>query len=238
MMHSRPAEPQWHQKRTVGHLSHNFSPISTCFKTPIFKEKKPCNSCQLLETSNHSEQNEKQQTSSPLGKTETTCLKQGPQEGSGEVKVEQHNLTLETSTVTTTPSCKKGPPSGENQDDEDEDQTLFFTPELFEGEEKEGSPQGEINIKSPIKMESPALLSEELLYSKQRQGEICAFEGQNDILVSKGGTELSVGQEEEISGQKQGDEGEEVDDLRRQTHSRLCKLSRSRQIAPSTPTGN
>lgn len=241
-MHSPSAEPLSHQKRTARPLYHIFtsSPISTSFKKPIFKGKGPSSVSQHLETSNHSVPNDKQQISSPQKKTEATCLKQGAEDSSSEIQVEPHNLALDPSPVTSPPCCD----NPDEDEEEEEDQTIFFTPELFEGEGNEGSPQKDVKPKSPPRMglgaESPALLSEELFGSEQARGQeqASAFDGQIAISVSKESTELSKGQEEEIIEQKQGEGGEQVDNQSRQTGSRLRRLSRSRQKAPSTPSGN
>lgn len=232
-VHSPPAEPLLHPKRTAQPLDHIFtsSPINTCFRKPIFNVKTPSNSSHHSETSNHSENKKNQQISSPQKKTEATCLKQGAPDSSSEIKVEPHNL--EPSTVTTPPGCESEPPSAANpdEDEEDGDQTVFFTPELFESESNEGSPQKETQTKSPPRMKSPVLLSEELFEHAQAQGQASAFDGQGAISVSEESTELS-------QGQKEGEEGELLDNQSRQTDSWLRRLSRSRQKAPSTPTGN
>ncbi|XP_070762033.1 Fanconi anemia group J protein [Enoplosus armatus] len=235
-MHSPPAEPLSHQRRTGQPLYHIFasSPISTCFKKAIFKEKAASNSSQHLETSNHPEHKEKQLISSPPKQTEAAFLKQGAGDSSNEINVAPNNLALKPSTVTTPPSCESEPPPADkpDEDEEDEDQTVFFTPELFEGESNEGSPQKE--TESPPRMVSGpeilALLSEECCGSEQAS----AFDGQSAVSISKDSTELS-------QGQKQGEEEEEeqVDNQSRQAGSRFRRLSRSRQKAPSpsTPTG-
>uniref|UniRef100_A0A3B4ZN16 DNA 5'-3' helicase n=1 Tax=Stegastes partitus TaxID=144197 RepID=A0A3B4ZN16_9TELE len=207
-------KPLSRQKTTAQSLFPIFtsSPISTSFKKPIFKKRAPGNSSQHLETSSHCEDKENHQISSPPLKTEGVCLKQ-----------EAGNISND---------------SGED----DEDQTIFFTPELFEEEGDNGSPQKEVRAESPPWMvfgtESPALLSEELFGSEQAQGQASGFDGQSAISVSKESTELSQGQKEEIRGQKQGEEREEVETQSRQTGSRLHRLSRSKQKAPCTPTGN
>ncbi|XP_032364148.1 Fanconi anemia group J protein isoform X2 [Etheostoma spectabile] len=237
-MHSPSAEPPSPQKRTAQPLYHIFtsSPISTSFKKPIFKRIGPSSFSQHLETSNHLGHNEKQQISSPQKKTEATCLKQGAEDSSSEIQVEPNNLALDPSPVTF-------PPCYDNPDEEEEDQTIFFTPELFDGEGNEGSPQKDRKTKSPPRMglgaESPALLSEELFGSEQARGQEQAsdFDGQIAISVTKESTELSQGQEEKMIEQNVGEEGEQADNQSRQTGSRLRRLSRSRQKAPSTPSG-
>lgn len=244
-MQSPPAEPLSHQKRTAQPVYPIFtsSPISTSFKRPIFKEKTPSNTNQHLETTNYSEHKMQHQISSTQKETGVSSLKQGDANVSSENKVHPRNLTLEPSTVTNPPSCESESPSADNPNEEvEEDQTIFFTPELFEGEGDEGSPLKE--TESPARMvlgaDSSALLSEELFCSEQAQGqgEASAFDRQSAISVSKESTELSQGQTHEIIGQKQGEEGVLVDNQSRKTGSRLCRLSRSRQKVPSTPTGN
>ncbi|XP_070826529.1 Fanconi anemia group J protein [Chaetodon trifascialis] len=222
--HSPPAEPLSHQKRTVQPLYHIFtsSPITKYFKKPIFKQRTPSNS---------SEHKEKEQIS-PQQKTEVAYLKQAAPGSSSEIKVEPHNLLL--STVTAPSSHESEPPSADSPDEDEgaDDQTVFYTPELFEGDGDESSPQRETMISSPPRKESPALLSEELFGSEQAQGQATVSDGQSASSVSKDSIDLSQGQSEEIREQEQG-EGEQVDN-----QSRLHRLSRSRQKAPSTPTGN
>ncbi|XP_031696188.1 uncharacterized protein LOC116378450, partial [Anarrhichthys ocellatus] len=252
-MPGAPAEPPSHQKRTAKPLYNIFtsSPISTCFKKPIFKEKAASNSSQHLETSNHSEHQDKQQISTPQTKTEAACLKQGAGDRSIEIKVEPHRLALEPSTETTPPSCESELPSKDNPDKDEEeeeeegeeDQSVFFTPELFGGEDEEGTPQKETKTKSPPRMlsgaESPTLLSEERFGSEQArgQGPASASDGQSAISVREESIELTQKQQEEVIIQKQGEEGEQSENQSRQTGSRLRRLSRSRKQAPSTPTG-
>lgn len=242
-MHQPPAEPLSHQKGTAQPLYHIFtsSPVSTRFKKPIFKETTPSKSSQHVETSNHSEHRDKQQISSPQ-KTEAACLKKGAPDRFSEIQVEPLNMALEPSTVTTPPSCESEPPSADNpnededEDEEDEDQTVFYTPEMFECEGNEGSPK--TKAESPSRVESPDLLSGELFGSEQAQQQMSAFDGQSAISVSKESAGLSQGKEKEIRGQRQGEDGEQLDNQSRQAANRLRRLSRSRQKAPSTPTGN
>ncbi|GLD52973.1 Fanconi anemia group J protein isoform X1, partial [Lates japonicus] len=184
-------EKETHQKRTPQPLYHIFtsSPISTCLKKAIFKEKAPSNPSQHLEAPNHSEHKENHQISSPQEKTEVSCLKQGAEDTSSEIKVEPHNLAMELSAVAIPSSFESEAPLANNpdEDDTDEDQTIFFTPELFEGEGDEDSPQKETEEESPPRMvlgaESSAPLSEELFSSGQAQGQASAFDGQNAISL-------------------------------------------------------
>ncbi|XP_028276270.1 Fanconi anemia group J protein [Parambassis ranga] len=235
VLYSPPAVPQ---KRTSLPLYSIFtsSPISTSFKRPIFKDKTPSTPSQQLEISSHSEEKENHQISSLPLKTDAFSFKQGTANTSSDNIAQPCSLAPETSTVKTPPSGESEIPSADNSDDDD--QTIFFTPELFEGE---GSPQKEAEEESPQRMvleaEGPPPLSEELFGSEQAQGQGSAFDGQSAISVSKQITELSQGQNEEIRGQKQGEEGEEGETQSWQTGSKLRRLSRSRQKAPSAPTG-
>lgn len=236
-------DAETHEKRTPQPLYHIFtsSPISTCLKKAIFKEKAPSNPSKHLEAPNHSEHH---QISSPQEKTEVSGLKQGAEDASSEIKVEPHNLAMELSAVTIPSSFESEAPLANNpdEDDTDEDQTIFFTPELFEVEGDEDSPQKETKEESPPRMvlgaESSAPLSEELFSSGQAQGQASGFDGQNPISLSKESTELSQEHKEEVTGQKQGEEREQVDNQSRQSGRRLSRLSRSRQKLPSSPTGN
>ncbi|XP_072249263.1 Fanconi anemia group J protein [Leuresthes tenuis] len=219
--------------RTAQPLYHIFtcSPTSTNFKKPIFKAKVPNN---IIQHENH-------QKSYPPLKPATFRLKQGAEGTSSDVKVESGKLGPKMSVVTAPSSCENEAPSA-NTSDEDEDETIFFTPELFEGEGDESSPQKETTTESlpsivPV-TKNPALLSEEPFVSEQDQGLASAFDGLSPILVKKESSELSQGYKEEIRGQEQSKPGEEVETQSRQTGRRLCRLSRSRQRTPPTQTGN
>ncbi|XP_020504664.2 Fanconi anemia group J protein isoform X2 [Labrus bergylta] len=215
---SPPAETRSHQKSKAPPLYSIFtsSPVSTRFKKPIFKEKTAHNSNQHLESSNHSENEEK------LLISEAACLKQETPDCSSEIKMKPTNLSVESP-----PSCEGEPPSAQDLDEDEEDETIFFTPELFEGEENEGSPQKE--TKTPQKTD-PALLSEE-------RGQASVWNEQSDSSVRKEDTEPSQGQKEEINAERQSEEGKQIEHQIRQTENKLRRLSRSRQKAPSTPTG-
>nr|XP_033486457.1 Fanconi anemia group J protein isoform X2 [Epinephelus lanceolatus] len=244
---SPPAEPLLHQKKPARPLYHIFtsSPISSSLRKPVFKEKVPTNSNQHLETSCHLEHREKQQNPSPQEKTEAACLEEKPGDISREIKVKMHNLALKPSQVTNPPPGCDGEllsADDPDEDEEEEDQTVFFTPELFEDEGNKDSPQKETKVQSLPKMVlgavSPALLSEEHFGSEQARGQrqASAFDEQSAISVREDSTELSQGLVEESIGQKQGEEGEQVDNQSRQKGNRLSRLSRYKAL--STPTGN
>lgn len=216
--HSPTEEPQLHPKRSAQPFYHIFtsSPISSCFRKPIFKVKTSGDSSQHLETSNHAENEENQLISSLQKKSE------GAPDTSGEIQVEPPHK-LQSSTGTTPTSCESEPPSACDLDEEDEDQTVFFTPELFEDDSNESSPQKEMRPNASPRSVSPVLLSELAKAEGQGQGQAFGLDGQGAISVSEESTELP-------QGQKGGEEGEQVDNQSR--------LSRSRQSTPSTPTGN
>lgn len=229
-----PAEPVLHPKRTAQPSDHIFttSPISNIFKKPIFKVKTPNNSGQPSETSNHIENKENQQNTRPQNEAEAAGLQQEASDSSKEIKGEPH--TLEPSTVTTPPICESEPPSAANPDEEEEeeeDQTIFYTPELFEGDGSEGGLQEDTAPESPPRMASPVVLSEELFERAQGQGRAPPPDGETALSVIEEGRR-------EGEGRMEGEDGEEVETGSSQTVSRLHRLSRSRQKAPPTLTGN
>lgn len=231
MMQGPSAKPLSHQQGTAQPFYPIFtsSPTSASYKRPIFQEKESSNTRKPLEKTNASQHREQQQSSSAHKESEVSCLGSAV---SSENKVERCNLALESSTITPSPSCEREPASADNpnEDEIDEDQTIFFTPELFEGEGDECSPQKE--TQSPPRMvleaESSALLVEELCFEQvEVQGGASAFDRRHAFSVSKERTELSQGQRDQI-----------IEKQDRQTGSRLHRLSRSRQMVSSPPTGN
>uniref|UniRef100_A0A3Q2ZJI7 DNA 5'-3' helicase n=1 Tax=Kryptolebias marmoratus TaxID=37003 RepID=A0A3Q2ZJI7_KRYMA len=199
------------------------SPISTNFKKPIFKEK----------TQSDSSLHERKQMPSPPVSPEALCPEQRTENSSSEIKKESNNPT------TDPPSCESETPSVNDEDDED--QTIFFTPELFEGEEDEGSPQKE-NAESTLrfvpKTESPPPLSEEPFGSEQDHRLATTLDGLASVSVREESTELSQEQKEETREQEQSEKGGGHENQSRQSSKRLHRLSRSRQRVPLTQTGN
>ncbi|XP_061574680.1 Fanconi anemia group J protein [Cololabis saira] len=185
------------QSPPAGHLPpqppmHISTFISSNFKKPIFNVKPPGDSSRP----------ESRQTSFLPLKPEAFGLKQGPGKSSSETSAESTNLVPEPATATDPPTCDDGTPVENTCDEDDEDQTVFFTPELFEEDGGEGSPQKETNPVSPSKtsLESPALVSGELLGSQQVPG-LASFSG-GQILVRKEGDERLQGQGEASGGEK------------------------------------
>ncbi|XP_074536130.1 Fanconi anemia group J protein [Halichoeres trimaculatus] len=191
------------------------SPVSNAFKRPIFKEKTPNNSEQHSETSNHCENKENQQISEDMG------LKQEAPARADDMKKEPNNHITEPLL-----SCDSEPPAAENPDEDgedEEDQTIFFTPELFEEEENGGSPQKE--LKAPQKLEGPAWLSEDA--------------EQPVVLNEQSDSSGCMESSEPPQGHRgEGEEGGQLENQSRQKEKKLHRLSRSRQKAPSNPTGN
>lgn len=206
-------------KRTAQPLNHIFTggQTSSPLRKPIFKAKTSSNSDQPVETSSHLESISNRQRSPPQERTGASCPKQETSNGSSEIKEEPF-------TVTSPPGCESEAPSADisDENEEDEDVTVFFTPELFEDESNEGSPHKETNTKSPIKSENLVLLSEELV---QEPGQVPA----SNLSVREEGSELSQGQEDK----EEEEEEEGKHSQKSQPHSCFLKLSRS-----SSPTGN
>ncbi|XP_008306906.1 Fanconi anemia group J protein isoform X3 [Cynoglossus semilaevis] len=226
------------QTRTTQSLFHIFTstPINNCFKKAIFKAKPSSDSSCHLEAANHPENQEKEQITSPhRTEAEVSCLQQEDRGASNEIKVEPDSLALGPSSITEPPRCESEAPSADNPE-EDDDQTLFCTPELFDGEGDETSEETE------IKAEPPAVIgSEPLLNSLQVQGrgQTSDSDRQGDNSASeesKKSTELPQGHVEGTKEQKQCEDTEQVVN-HSQSHSRLRRLSRSRQKPPSTQAG-
>lgn len=228
-----PAESLLHPKVTAMQpLYHIFtsSPIRTSLKRPLFKGKSPGNSSMHMEISDHSLEEETQRITSSQRETDAACIEQKVPDASTGIEVEPHNM--EPCTVITPPGCDSKPSAASDPDEDDEDQTVFFTPELFEGEDNGRSPLREMTTESPTRTKSPSALSHELL--EQGPGLTSAADGQSAVTVS----ELSQGQIKGSGGQKEGEERDRVDSGCRQTDIWLCRLSRSRQNASGNPTGN
>ncbi|KAM3616193.1 uncharacterized protein V6R79_014125 [Siganus canaliculatus] len=231
MMHSPPLGPLVHQKKKVQPFPiFTSSPVATCFRKSIFKGKAPANSSQLQEERRETEQKDTLPSHLPE-EAEAACLKQGTPDGSNDAEVEP--CCVEPSAVTPPIAHQSEPPQEhspvDDGEDEEEDESIFFTPELYESDASNGSPQKETNTEPPPETGIPG----ETLVCKQapEQGLGSAFDGHIDVSPCKKGTELSRGQSE-------GEEEEQVHGQGRLTESRIRRLSRTRQRVPSPPTGN
>lgn len=134
--------------------------------------------------------------------------------------------------VTTPPSFESESPVPANCADDDADESVFYTPELFEDE---ASPQKENPVSPPRAdpgPESSAPPAKELFESKRTQ------ELTTTVSVSEQSTALSQGQKEGIELPKQSEKGVEDETQSRQKGSRPHRLSRSRQRVSFSQTGN
>lgn len=133
------------------------------------------------------------------------------------------------STITTPPRFKSESPVPAKSSDDDEDESVFYTPELFEDE---GNPPKENHVSSPRVdpgTERSATPSQDLA---------TAFGEQSVVSVSKQSTELSQGQKEDTEALQQSEKTEENESQSRQRGRRLHRLSRSRQRVSLSQTGN
>lgn len=223
-----PAVPLLNLKaRAVQPLYHSFtfSPVRNTLKKPIFQGKPPSNSSLHLEISAF-EDKEGQQANSLSNDTEAGLLKQ-------EVPDTLREVEEKTDTGTAFPSCEEESPGAASDREEDEDETIFFTPELFEDTDNDGSPQRETTTESPPRMRSPAACLDEPFEKVQGRA---SFNGQSPISESE--RKKPQGEREGIRGQKEGVEGGQVDNQSRNSDNWLHRVSRSRQKVPSSPTGN
>uniref|UniRef100_A0AAX7TDU6 DNA 5'-3' helicase n=1 Tax=Astatotilapia calliptera TaxID=8154 RepID=A0AAX7TDU6_ASTCA len=190
--HRPSEEPLPLQKRAALPLFSIFtsSPTNHTFRKPIFKRSAPSSPGQ--ETSNCCDDKENQQIASASLKTN----------GSDEARGDQTSLAPEPAPVTAPPSCENEPPAAGSSDEDEKDQTVFFTPELFEGEGDEGGAQEETKAESlPESVQgatSTASVTEELLSSEQThvRGLASALDGQSAVSVSEQSAGLSQGKEE------------------------------------------
>uniref|UniRef100_A0A3B4HCA1 DNA 5'-3' helicase n=1 Tax=Pundamilia nyererei TaxID=303518 RepID=A0A3B4HCA1_9CICH len=203
--HRPSEEPLPLQKRAALPLFSIFtsSPTNHTFRKPIFKRSAPSSPGQ--ETSNCCDDKENQQIASASLKT------------NGSARGDQTSLAPEPAPVTAPPSCENEPPAAGSSDEDEKDQTVFFTPELFEGEGDEGGAQEETKAESlPESVQgatSTASVTEELLSSEQThvRGLALALDGQSAVSrgsrlsrsrqnVSSTQTGLTTAQQDEAEG--------------------------------------
>ncbi|XP_032401150.1 Fanconi anemia group J protein isoform X1 [Xiphophorus hellerii] len=220
--HSNTAEPLKAlrsapaKQLSAQHLYHIFTinPTNTNLKTPIFKAK-PAN-CSVRPGA--------LQISSPPMNLET--LRTNQTDGNC---LSENTEAPGVSTITTPPGFKSESPVPAKSSDDDEDKSVFYTPELFEDE---GNPPKENHVSSPRVdpgTERSATPSQDLA---------TAFGEQSVVSVSKQSTELSQGQKEDTEALQQSEKTEENESQSRQRGSRLHRLSRSRQRVSLSQTGN
>lgn len=185
------------------------SPVRTSLKKPIFKAKPPSNSSLPLERSGFEEE-ERQEITSSSKDNEAGLIKPEVLDTFREVeeKTEAGAAFLD---------CEDEPPGATGAGEEDEDETIFFTPELFEDTNDAGGPDAETTT-GP---RGPAACSDEL-----------------SETVEGGREKKPQGEREGVRGQKEGVEGGQVENQSRKTRGWPHRASRSRQKVPSSPTGN
>uniref|UniRef100_A0A3B3VGS8 DNA 5'-3' helicase n=1 Tax=Poecilia latipinna TaxID=48699 RepID=A0A3B3VGS8_9TELE len=198
------------------HLYHIFtiSPTNTNLKMPIFKAK-PVN-CSVRPGA--------LQISSPPVNLEILHTKQT--DGNC---LSENTEAPGVSTITTPPGFKSESPVPAKSSDDDEDKSVFYTPELFEDE---GNLPKENHVSSPRidpDTERSATPSQELAP---------AFGEQSVASASKQSTKLSQGQKEGTEALQQSEKTEEDESQNRQRGSRLHRLSRSRQRVSLSQAGN
>lgn len=202
----KPCSPTFesdsHQKRPDLSLFPIFtsSPITNRFKVPIFKVQAAGKSSDPPKTCSLSEDQD------------SLCTEVfAPQQGAAD------SIRVEVPAVATPHCC-------ETPEEDDQDQTIFYTPELFEGDEAEGSPQKDAKSESRTATEGLTIVSpllEEPESSQQTQQEGCDDQ------------ETAVGREQSI----EVTQGQSEDSRPMKTGRKLHRLSRSRQRVPPSPTG-
>lgn len=215
-------------KRAAQPLDRSFtwSGASDPLRKPIFKTITQSSSDQPVERSDHCKGGRHSRQSSPQQEvTNASCPQQETPGRAGEIKEEAASALMGHE-----PEALSAHRSGEDEEqveEEDEDLTVFFTPELFEDESEQG-PQ------SPLRAESTAPQLEEALHEPGRGS---ASDGQTGVSAG----EESVEQPWEPRGrqlEKETEEGKEGQ--KSQLHPWFRRLSRSRQTVSSSspPAGN
>lgn len=207
MLHPPPAElplpPKVGAVRPVYHIFTS-SPVRTSLKKPIFKGTSAPNCSLHLETSVCEDKERKKTTSS------------SKEAGAGSTKQEAPDTFIEVEKKRVAepalPDCGDESPSAPKADEEDEDQTIFFTPELFEVNDNDNNLQNGTPSETQPRTRSPDVLSQQV------QGQV-SFNGQS-----------SVSERRKPQGEKEGVEGG------RKTDSCLLWMSKSRQkVLPDLP---
>lgn len=188
----------------------------------------PRSSDQSVETSDHGESSRHNRQSSPQQEvTDASCPQKETPARAGEIKEEAATALMGCEPEAPSADCSDRGGEDEEVEEEDEDLTVFFTPELFEDDSEQGP-------ESPLRAESAAPQSEEAL---QVPGPVPASDGQTGVSVGEEGVEQSREQRERKL-EKQTGEGNEGP--KSQLHSWFRRLSRSRQTVSSSspPAGN
>lgn len=220
-----PAAPLFNPKARALFPIFTCSPGRPSLKKPIFKGKPPSDSSLPLERPDLE------------GKEGQELASSSKDNGAGLIKPEVPDTFREVEERTDAGAaffdCGDQPPGAAGAGEEDQDQTIFFTPELFEDNANDGRPHTETTTQLPSGPRGPAACSGEL-FEEVQGGASCT--GEPPISGSE--RKKPEGEREGIRGQKTGVEGGQVDNQSRKTHKWLHRASRSRQKVPSSPTGN
>lgn len=219
-----PAAPLLNPKARAVYHMFTSSPVGTSLKKPIFNRKPPSDSGPRLEMSDL-EDKEGQEMASSSKDVEAGVIKP-------EVPDTFREGEEKTDAGAAFSPCEEEPPGAPGSGEDDEDQTIFFTPELFEETNSDGSPHTEATPEPPPGPRGPAASSDEL-FEKVQGG--ASTTGERPISESE--RKKPEGEREGIRGQKEGVEGGQVDNQSRKPEW-LHRASRSRQKVPSSPTGN
>lgn len=214
-----PAVPLLNPKAKISYPIFTSSPVRSSLKKPIFKGKPPSNPSLPLERSDF-EDKEGQKITSSSKDNEAGLMK-------SEVPDTFREVEEKTDAGSAFFDCEAEPPGAAGAGEEDEDLTIFFTPELFEDTNDDGSPHTETTTEWLPGSRGPAACSDELL-EKVCGGASCTGE----IPVSESERKKPEGERGGIRGQKEGVEAGQVDNQSRKTDKWLHRASRS------SPTGN
>lgn len=212
-----PAVPLLNPKARASYPIFTSSPARPSLKKPIFKGKPPSNSSLRLESSDFEDKEGREITSSSKDNE------------AGLIKLEVPDTFREVEEKTDAGAaffdCEDEPPGAAGAGEEDEAETIFFTPELFEDTNNDGSPHTETTTESPPGTRGPAACSDEL-FEKVVGGASCTGESP----ISESERKKPEGEREGIRGQMEGVEGGQVDNQSRKTDKWLHRAS--------SPTGN
>lgn len=225
MLHPPPAElplpPKVGAVRPVYHIFTS-SPMRTSLKKPIFKGKSAPNCSLHLETSD-CEDKERKKTASSSKEAEAGSIKQEAPDTF--IEVEQKRVA-----EPALPNCGDESPPAPKADEDDEDETIFFTPDLFEDEDNDASLQNG----TPSEMHPRTRSPDGLLQQVQGQTSFNGQSGQSSVSERR----KPQGEKEGSRGQKQGVEGGQVDKHSRKTDGCLHWMSKSRQKVLPDLSGN
>lgn len=195
---------------------------------PVLKTVTPSNSDHPVETSDHCESKRYNWENSPQQEvTDVSCPQQESLNTSSEIRDEPASASMDCNPEAPSVDFSEGEVEDEEnaKEEEDEDLTIFFTPELFDNDNEQGPV-------SPLQGESAAPQSGKAL---QEVRQVPASDGQTGVSGREESLELSW-EEKERQLEEEMEEGKEGQ--KSQLQSLFRRLSRSRQAVSSSPAGN